>query len=88
MPFPPPPFGGQTQERGLILYRTPGRTFDGIRPPAGVESDDDEEDAGRFQLLEDDPVEEMSVEDGVAGMEDVELEQSGIMEDVDSMEIG
>lgn len=92
MPFRKVPDYGQTQERGLILYRTPGRTFNGVgRRPGGMESDDEEDTADRFQLLPDDQDGEMMAvepDDGVAGMEDVEVDQSGIMEDVDSMEIG
>lgn len=56
-----------------------------------MESDDEEDTADRFQLLPDDQDGEMMAvepDDGVAGMEDVEVDQSGIMEDVDSMEIG
>jgi hypothetical protein len=92
LPFPKVPGYGPTQERGLILYRTPGRTFDGVgRRQGGMESDDEEDTADRFQLLPDDQDGEMMAvegEDGVAGMEDVEVDESGIMEDVDSMEIG
>lgn len=85
--------GGRTEERGLILYRTPGRTFNGIPPPE--EMDSDEEDSGRFQVLPDEEeamsTDGMEVEnegEGPVAMSDVEVERSGIMEDVDSMEIG
>lgn len=62
-----------------------------------MESDDEDEDAAdRFQVLSEDGgvngdaemMVEQDQDDGVAGMEDVEVDQSGIMEEVDSMEIG
>lgn len=92
LPFVPGKYG-RTEERGLILYRTPGRTFNGIKRNEEMDSDDD--DDGRFQVLPDEEAmstDGMEVEpeadDGVAAMDDVEVDQSGIMEDVDSMEIG
>jgi hypothetical protein len=92
LPFLPSKSGSRgTEERGLILYRTPGRTFNGVPRPE-EEMDSDDEDSARFQVLPDEEeADAMEVEiegDGVAAMSDVEVERSGIMEDVDSMEIG
>ncbi|KAJ9100097.1 hypothetical protein QFC19_005777 [Naganishia cerealis] len=89
-----PPRSNPTQERGLVLYRTPGRLFNGVRKNNGIESDDDEEDdTTRFQVLPDDYGDaDMMVEDegdtGVTAMSDIEVDGSGITEEVDSMEIG
>jgi hypothetical protein len=91
LPFLPSKPGSRgTEERGLILYRTPGRTFNGVSRRE-EEMDSDDEDSARFQVLPDEEADGMEVEiegEGVAAMSDVEVERSGIMEDVDSMEIG
>lgn len=92
LPFAPGKYG-QTQERGLILYRTPGQTFNDVTRSGEMNPDDD--DGDRFQVLPDEEAmstDGMEVEpepdEGMAAMSDVEVDQSGIMEDVDSMEIG
>ncbi|GHJ85341.1 hypothetical protein NliqN6_1743 [Naganishia liquefaciens] len=92
LPFGPGRYP-RTEERGLILYRTPGETLNGVTRTGEMDSDDD--DGDRFQVLPDEEAmstDGMEVEPepdgGMAAMSDVEVDQSGIMEDVDSMEIG
>ncbi|KAJ9125520.1 hypothetical protein QFC22_000481 [Naganishia vaughanmartiniae] len=83
-----------TQERGLVLYRTPEQIFRGARKSNAMESDDeDDATADRFQVLPDDydDADMMVEEDGdvdVVPMSDIEVDGSGITEEVDSMEIG
>ncbi|KAJ9109196.1 hypothetical protein QFC21_000525 [Naganishia friedmannii] len=89
-----PSRNGSTQERGLVLYRTPGQICNGARNSNGMESDDEDDDTSdRFQVLPDDydDAEMMVEEDGdadVVPMSDIEVDGSGITEEVDSMEIG
>jgi hypothetical protein len=89
-----PSRNGSTPERGLILYRTPDQIFNSTRKRNGMESDDEDDDSSdRFQVLPDDYDDaEMAVEDDedvdVVPMSDIEVDGSGITEEVDSMEIG
>lgn len=89
-----PPRNGSTQERGLVLYRTPEQMFNSSRKNNGMESDDEDDDtARRFQVLPDDYDDTaMMVEDegdaDVVPMSDIEVDGSGITEEVDSMELG